>query len=822
MKPILYAGDETAFTSNGLGRLSDCTRCEVTEERNGIYICEFDIPVTSPMYSTIKEGCYIAAIHDDRHDIQPFEIYGRSAPINGVVTFFAHHLSYKLSSVIMKPFTASSCAQAFQKLQSETYNPNPFTFWTDKAVNNTFKNEVPASCRSLLAGQEGSILDVYGTGEYEFDKWAVKLYLHRGNDNGVSIRYGVNLTDIEHEKDISNSFSAIAPYWKSDDGLMIITLPEGYVVAPNVPIEIFPWTTETGEFVTDQNGNIIDFATPNIVIAPYDMSSNFEEAPTVAQLRAAATNYLANNRPWLPKTNITVSFVDMAHTEDYKDIAALQRVSLCDSVSVYCGPLGVDAVSMKVIRVVYNVLTETYNEIELGDAATTFAETVLANVEDLPKNIPTKAEMEDAIEHATELITGGLGGYVIFNMNANGQPEEILIMDTPDTQTAVNVWRFNKNGLGHSHNGYNGPFNDVALTADGKINASMITTGQLNANLINGGTINGNNVNVTNLNASNIVGGTMSADRISGGTINGNNVNITNLNASNIVAGTLNANLLRAGTITDASGLNYWILDGENSNFVTRRGTIGSFTLSNGALTYGSLDVGGTGAYVGSGGISYNETLGSGNTAKVNMHAQGLDMYYNGVRKIRLIINDLGFLISTYGSDGTLSHPFQIQDHGLTKRIDARFDVYCSKALSVTGTKSRVVKTEQYSDRLLYCYETPSPMFGDVGEGVISEDGRCYVWLDPVFAQTITTTQYQVFLQKYGAGDCWIAERKPGCFVVEGTAGLAFGWELKAKQADFDQYRLERNTETYQPDTRDYGGEAAQYIDDLKKGRIAA
>ena len=138
------------------------------------------------------------------------------------------------------------------------------------------------------------------------------------------------------------------------------------------------------------------------------------------------------------------------------------------------------------------------------------------------------------------------------------------------------------------------------------------------------------------------------------------------------------------------------------------------------------------------------------------------------------------------------------------------------------GTKSRIVETDQYSDRLLYCYETPSPMFGDVGEGVISEDGRCYVWLDPVFAQTITTTQYQVFLQKYGAGDCWIAERKPGYFVVEGTAGLAFGWELKAKQADFDQYRLERNTENYKPDTRDYGGEAAQYIDDLKKGRIAA
>lgn len=851
MRPILYANDETAFTSNGLGRLSDCTRCEVTEERNGIYICEFDIPVTSPMYSTIKEGCYIAAIHDDRHDIQPFEIYGRSAPINGVVTFFAHHLSYKLSNVIMKPFTASSCAQTFQKLQSETYNPNPFTFWTDKAVNNTFKNEVPASCRSLLAGQEGSILDVYGTGEYEFDKWAVKLYLHRGNDNGVSIRYGVNLTDIEHETDISNSFSAIAPYWKSDDGQTVVMLPEGYIVSPNVPIELFQWTTETGEFVTDQNGNIIEFATPNIVIAPYDMSSNFEEAPTVEQLRTAATNYLANNSPWLPKENITVSFVDMAHTEDYKDIAALQRVSLCDRVSVYCGPLGVDAVSMKVIRVVYNVLAETYNEIELGDAATTFAETVLANVEDLPKNIPTKTEMENAIEHATELITGGLGGYVIFNMNANGQPEEILIMDTPDTQTAVNVWRFNKNGLGHSHNGYNGPFNDVALTYDGKINASMITTGQLNASLVKAGTLsavsNNNNFwnmetgmfvlrsagassgivyynGVLTISADNITTGTLSAYRIKGGILS-----LGGLNNSNGVLNILDANDNIIGSWTN-TGVTI------NAGQMTTTGVRNGYTYKT-VFGLGAIDF-----YVGDTLYSKLQMNYSNSRQTLALTSEGVT-YVNGDEGVSIRGGEsisTGFAVtacikekwtSYYLNSGAYQGEINISSDGIKldayvayldiSKADRKTTVYGGFAV-MGGTKSRIVETDQYSDRLLYCYETPSPMFGDVGEGVISEDGRCYVWLDPVFAQTITTTQYQVFLQKYGTGDCWIAERKPGYFVVEGTAGLAFGWELKAKQADFDQYRLERNTETYKPDTRDYGGEAAQHIDDLKKGRIAA
>ena len=109
----------------------------------------------------------------------------------------------------------------------------------------------------------------------------------------------------------------------------------------------------------------------------------------------------------------------------------------------------------------------------------------------------TSSEMQQAVEHATEMITGGLGGYVVLNVNEEtGETEEILIMDNPDKTLAVNVWRFNQGGLGHSSNGYNGPFNDVALTADGRINANMITAGTLNADIIRSGTIsdyNGNN-----------------------------------------------------------------------------------------------------------------------------------------------------------------------------------------------------------------------------------------------------------------------------------------------------------------------------------------
>ena len=137
--------------------------------------------------------------------------------------------------------------------------------------------------------------------------------------------------------------------------------------------------------------------------------------------------------------------------------------------------------------------------------------------------------------------------------------------------------------------------------------------------------------------------------------------------------------------------------------------------------------------------------------------------------------------------------------------------------LTVTGTKNRLVSTPDYADRLLYCYETPSPMFGDVGEGIIGEDGKCYVTIDPIFAETVSLKQYQVFLQKYGVGECYVSERKGAYFVVEGTPNLAFGWELKAKQVDFDQLRLERDIDVVKTENEhNYPEESAKHIAEIE------
>ena len=478
MVPILYESNEAAFTSNGIGRLADCVSCLVTEERNGIYEVEFQYPVTGRLFNEIIEDRIISVTHDDTKTRQPFIIYRRSAPINGLVTFNAHHVSYNLSHCILQPFTASSVSEAFTLMASKSITPCGFTFWTDKVTSGNFAVTVPISIKEILGGVEGSILDVYGGGEYEWDKYTVKLYQNRGTNSGVTIRYKKNLTDLTQERDISEMYNSVVPYWTN--GETTVTL---------------------GTSVVSMSG------ISTVVAVPLDMSGDFDEAPTTTQLRNAAQSRLNGSDAWSPDENITVNFVALWQTDEYADVAVLQRVKLCDTVTIIHPELNLSA-QAKVIRVVYNTLLEKYDEIELGNAKTSFADTITKAIEtSVVKNVPSMSMMQAAIEHATALITGGLGGHVVYTLNADGEPEEILIMDTDNVQTAVNVIRINKNGIGFSTSGYNGPFT-TAWTIDGHFNADFITAGHLSANLINAGTMSANR----------ILGGTMKL----GGSGNGN------------------------------------------------------------------------------------------------------------------------------------------------------------------------------------------------------------------------------------------------------------------------------------------------------------
>ena len=486
MIPVLFEPTETEqeFTSNGIGRLMDCTSCLVTERRNGEFEVIFKYPITGMHYQDIKIGRIIAVTHDEEGDLQPFEIYRKSAPLNGIVTYYAHHISYKLSNVILKPTSAGSVTLALRKLQIDTMTDQPFHFRTDKTTVAPFKTDIPMSVRSVLGGTEGSILDVYG-GEYKFDKYDVWLYNARGNDNGVTIRYAKNLTSLTQVYDVLNTYNTAVPYWSDGLGNVVYGSP---VSAQGGIMYEFDWTDyyDNANFA-DENDNIFSFDYYQTHATVINLSQEFDDEPTVEQLEAKMASIMNSNSPWVPSENITFNFAALWQTEEYKDIAPLERVKLCDTVTVIYEALGVTA-KAKVIKVVWNALLDRYESIEIGNAKSSFSDEIVANTAKAVKALPTVSMVNDAIDHATKLITGGMGGHVVFNYDANGKPTEIYIMDTEDVNTAVHVLRINVNGIGFSANGINGQYK-TAWTLDGNFVADFITTGTLSANLIKAGTL---------------------------------------------------------------------------------------------------------------------------------------------------------------------------------------------------------------------------------------------------------------------------------------------------------------------------------------------
>lgn len=483
MKPILFPSTATEFTTQGLGALSDAISCIVTEERNGLYELEMQYPQSGIHFSEIQNRCIIYAIPSPYREAQPFRVYRITRPINGIATIYAQHISYDLAGIPVNPFTAGSAAEALSGMASHAAVESPFSFWTDKSTTANFSVLVPSASRSVLGGVEGSILDVYG-GEYLFDKFLVRLYNQRGNDNGVVIRYGKNLTDVEQDANISSVATGVLPYWVGAEGELV----QGNIV--NVD----------GTF---------DF----VRIMTIDFSSDFENQPTASELETRAMQYIKSNKIGVPSVSISVSFVQLEQTEEYKDLSLLEKCDLCDTVTVQFEALGINA-KAEIVRIITDVLLERYQSVEVGDIRANIAYTIADQQQKIEK-APTTSAMQKAINNATNWLTSA-DGYVIAVKDDNGTWKEILFLDTPSVETAKNVLRINTNGIGFSTNGVNGPYRN-AWTIDGNLVADFITTGTLNAAL----------AKIINIDATNINTGTLNADLIKAGTINSTSGNVS-------------------------------------------------------------------------------------------------------------------------------------------------------------------------------------------------------------------------------------------------------------------------------------------------------
>ncbi len=873
MIPILFAENETNFTTNGIGRMADAITCKVNEKRNGIFELTMTYPVDGSHFADVRHSRILYAPPADGKTEQPFRIDFISKPLNGIVEIKALHISSQLSHIPVSPFTAQSVTGALAGLSSYAAETCPFTFWTDKSTVAAFKVEVPSSIRSLLGGQRGSVLDVYG-GEYEFDGYTVKLHNERGSDRGVTLRYGKNIIDIRQEENIANTYTGVMPYWSGMDASnaeVLVMLQEKVLHAQNA--QNFPYQRTI----------------------PLDLSNEFENAPTEAQLRTRAQAYMAANDIGKPAVNVKVSFVALWQTEEYKDIANLERVNLCDTVTVEFPALGI-SVKAQVVETTYDVLAERYESIELGNERTTLAGSIAAGVGDAVDQatgkLPTKTFLQQSVERATDLITGGLGGYVLIKQDANGKPEEILIMDSDDVNTAVNVIRMNRNGIGFSSNGYAGPFQS-AWTIDGHFVADFIDTGTLQANLIKAGRLqDAANVNywdmvsgefkltpssvITGQNetledyiddeAEGYVGAAMTQQNIFNKlTNNGQTQGIYLQNGLLYI----NGEYLQTGQIAS----NWIKLGGKMTVYKGKKGETGE-NVAGGYIGYATGSSGGqqtsgmwfknaaencylivtdagvrmTADVSNNGGCSfYVIPTGAVCTKGLSLQSGGLDVIGNvtvgghmtfnksqgsavwDLKDVRDISADRDIGGRDITASNILTAGVQVKSQA---SVWAGTWIYATGDLSCSGTKSRVVNTDDYADRLLYSYEMPSPIFGDLGSGIIAEDGKAYIYIDPVFAETVNTSNYQVFLQAYGPDPVYVSERTPAYFIVDGEPGTEFGWEIKAKQADFDQKRMEIQSLKHEPENDpdftvdvseqiDLGEAALNHLIELREGRTA-
>ena len=486
MIPILYSATETNFQNFGIGTLSDCTSCTVKEERNGVYECEFSYPITGQFYSEISPDRIVKVKANEVSDLQLFRVYRSTKPINGIVKFYCQHISYDLNMNIVEPFSETNIntVTALNDVLNHCFYSHRFTATSDQDTVSSLNITTPTSARSCLGGIRGSILDNFG-GEYEFDNFIIRLYAHRGQDTGVTIRYGKNLTDVNADTSIERTYTSVYPY--------AVDSEENYHELIQKVIAL-------------QDAS--NYGEPRTLAL--NLSDKFEDGETITneKLSRYAQAYITANDISKIKQSIDISFEQLWQTEEYKDIALLERVKLCDTVTVIYEALGV-SVKAKVIAYEYDALKEKYTKMTLGDAKSNFADSLIkanSDIKEMSEEIKSaKSTLERDIKEATDLITGQTGGYIIFRNFTKifddqgqvvetktlpeGQPAEMLIMDNPDVAQAVHVWRYNLSGWGYSSTGVNGPFR-LAATSNGKIVADFISTGNLNASLLTTGTIN--------------------------------------------------------------------------------------------------------------------------------------------------------------------------------------------------------------------------------------------------------------------------------------------------------------------------------------------
>lgn len=407
MIPILYEIDETKFTTNGIGRLSEAISCTVTEKKNSDYILELMYPVHGKYFKELQPGRIIVATHDNSKKPQAFDIYRVTASTEDVITVYAKHISYRLQYLIfyMTHLHNGAPDSLMEKLNgaanSGIAGVHPFRFQSDVTVQDIMSdknlNEANAvwctlkegmNMRDVLLDREAGMLsdENYGEcGAFEFDMFNVKLHRKRGHDNGVKMRTGKNVKRLNIDYTNEEVVTAVVPWWSGRDPL---SGEERYVGLTNID------DTNNDDSVTVAGATQLPYQRT----VSLDLSSVYEQPPTRNELIKASKEFLRNHEYNTDK-NYASYEVDLVYNSGYNK--ELQSADLCDIVTVEDVVFGL-RVKLEITEVTYDVLRDQYTNMVVGSRQKTIPELIKKQNEIEFKRINTSlTQVADVSKKAT-------------------------------------------------------------------------------------------------------------------------------------------------------------------------------------------------------------------------------------------------------------------------------------------------------------------------------------------------------------------------------------------------------------------------------------
>lgn len=397
MNPVLYKADERSFRTFGLGEISDAYKVTVTRERNGNYDLYIKYPVNGHFASIFKEEMKIKSDAGKRTKWQTFEINRIVKNSSEHIEIYARHISMRTSDLALEPMvraTKVNAETALRLWKESLVGDDVFDVSSDIQTlgNISWDIDKIGNARKALGGASGSILDVFG-GEYEFDNNLIILHKQMGRKAPTVLEYGRNLLSVEEERLLDGNYTSIYPfarYTPSGEGAheVLVTLPEHILDSPYLRL----------------------YAQRRISLVDFSGKFDDKHPPTAEKLRSLGQSYIKSNNIGAPKISTEVSYVDLSQTLDYQDFGVMEEVELCDIIPLYYPQFDITTTTEKVVKVVYDVYTDSNEEITLGTIGQSLSSSMTAGIAD---RLSVIEERQASIESALpQYLISGTGNKI--------------------------------------------------------------------------------------------------------------------------------------------------------------------------------------------------------------------------------------------------------------------------------------------------------------------------------------------------------------------------------------------------------------------------